>query len=64
MRVVDTSAKEIKAGYRQAMLNENGDAREQSGMAGKIVRYLPLNLSRLVKYATAIRELHLASQTG
>jgi NAD(P)H-dependent FMN reductase len=46
--------------HAETMLNEDGDAVEQSGIAGKLLRYLPLNLTKLVKYATAIREVRLA----
>jgi NAD(P)H-dependent FMN reductase len=46
--------------HAETMLNEDGAVVEQSGIAGKLLRYLPLNLTKLVKYATAIREIRLA----
>lgn len=46
--------------HADTMLNDDGDAIRQTGMTAKLVRYVPINLSKLVRHATAIREIRLA----
>jgi hypothetical protein len=46
--------------HTDTMFNDNGDASSQAGTAAKLVGFVPINLSRLVRYATAIREIRLA----